>query len=303
MNHGLSEWAGEIRDAQEVFLPILAHHADLLVQASLDSERRRQIVNVSATIEATLQRLPDVIEALREDKAATARTLEALGLPHFQAATGSTADFLQNPVSFFNQLATPAYYVSVNSADPKEQRQRQAGLDQTAAREFVQAVVDKHGDTYDTVVLMETAEILYGGNIAVSGDEQNSITAELVQGTHSDLVGGLQPIVMTLNRDPERGLFRFERLHPYRYDDPLQKVELHHEEEAIRRVLYAALKCIRHTTDEEHGQGFELRGAEFEKGYYEVAIIQLRQNGPLVPMFIEVSKQPPFMPKAAKIVT
>jgi hypothetical protein len=248
---------------------------------------------------------------LHEDKAETIRKLGELGLPHFQSIAITTDAFLQDPDTHFDQLDTPTYYVSVNPTDPRQQRIRAFGMGRDGTHRFVQSVVNEHGAKYGSLILMETAKILYGGNITVSSADGNPVFAELVRGTHADLVGGQQPTLLTLGRNTLTGNFHFDRLHPRRYDMPHRKVRPRHDEQVIRRALFSALMEIPHEAADKHAPGFGLRGTRFRQGYYEVALVQLRQysrlarlfrrdrHGPLVPIFIDTSDQPAFLPESS----
>lgn len=170
-------------------------------------------------------------------------------------------------------------------------------MDRDGTRTFVQNVAAQYGRGYNTLLLMETAKIYYGGNIVVGDSDKNPIYAEVVQGTHADLVGAQQPIVQKLHRDTLSGFLRFDTFAPRSYDDPDTKIELSESEQVdVRRGIFGALTSIPHTTSENHSPGFELRDVQFRPGYYEFVLVKMRENGALTPIFIDCSDRPPFQP-------
>jgi hypothetical protein len=237
INHGLEEWAERLRD-----LPGGAPMAD----------------------------------TFSENKVATYARLDQLGLPHFLSTTASTDEFLADPDKFLAVLRTPRFYVSVNPSDPDLRRHRTFGLDAGGTLDFVCNVRRGYGEQYDSLMLAESATLYYGGNIVISPDKANTIYAEMVEGTHSDLVGSHKNVAFAMRRDPQTNKFE------YSYED----IEL-------RRAMFATVLKIPHEIAEDHGQGFDARGWRFHPGYYEFALTKT-ESGLLTPLFLDYSDKPVF---------
>jgi hypothetical protein len=218
-----------------------------------------------------------VAATFSEDKISTYAKLEGLGLPHYKSVVSSTEDFLIDPDQFLLSLRTPAYYISVNPADRSLQRHRTYGLDAAKVVQFVNSIVEKEGDRYNSLMLAETSPLYYGGNIIVNPDATNSVYAEMVQGTHSDLVGSHTAIDYKMQRNQHTG--RFE----YSFDDPL-----------LRQAMYRTLLKVPHEIAEDHGQGFDSRGWKFHLGYYEFALTKMGSDT-LQPVFLDYSDKPVFL--------
>jgi hypothetical protein len=213
-----------------------------------------------------------------------------LKLPVFTSTECTTAEFLADPEIAFNRLGTSIYYVSLGSSEdrPDLPRQRTFGLGREGIVDFVDQTTYAKGLEYDKLILMETAKLLYGGNIVVDTGAKATIYGELTDGTHSDLVGGKSPIV-TLRRNPFNQRFEYQPFTEAGYASP------DFDEEAIRRGFYRAAMSIPHQTTDDHGIGFENRSLRFHPGYYEFALVQKRTGGPLEPVFIDYSDERPFL--------
>ncbi|HSW80410.1 MAG TPA: hypothetical protein VLG47_06545 [Candidatus Saccharimonadales bacterium] len=102
---------------------------------------------------------------------------------------------------------------------------------------------------------------------------------------------------MTLIRDNARGFFRFRNLSPKSYEDPDVQIELLIDESIVRYAMISALLAIPHRTFEDQSQGYDLRGAVFHPGYFEVVLIGDKSKPLyLTPKFIDYSNKTVFQP-------
>jgi hypothetical protein len=235
---------------------------------------------------------------LRSDKAATVAMLTKLELPRFRSTTRTTPAFLAEPTAAFTGLKTAIFYASVDSThDTTLRRQRMFGLDQAGTTEFVQKVAAT-SNGYDRIVLMESAPMQFGCNITVGPDDiVNTVYAELVDGTHSDLVGGKTPTMIgqrVTDGGARHGFFEYKRFSP-----ESTYATANHTEEDIRRALFGAIMSIPNHVDqdeaEQYDPAFRNRALHFHPGYYELALVQAQPEAPLSPIFIEYSDQPAFV--------
>ena len=265
VNTGLSTWKHEIVRRQHA--PLAPHLPDTVYKS--------------------------VVSQLAENKDQVANRLAELRLPHFKLVTAHPHAFLSDPDAYFSQLSSSTYYASLEAVGKNLDRVRKYGFSKEDALAYIQQQVDTLGSDYNRLILMETATLLYGGNLAISEDTSNPVYGELVQGTHSNLVGGLVPILLTVERDAVSGRLIFER--------PSQKSEelwpARHEEDIVRAGMYAALMCVPHRNadPDENGPGFGGRNRQFRPGYYEFALTGRPDLTHLSPVFIDQSNEPAFL--------
>jgi len=235
---------------------------------------------------------------LSEDKQASINRLRKLNLPHFDYKSGSTSDFIANPNSFFSELNSREFYVTLIPDDQHEERPRRVCPGREAVLDYVTGFTENRDSNikYENMILMETARMHYGANIVVDGGPGNPIYAELVKGTHSDLVGDHAPIALTMHRSIETGsLIRFVRRDVT--DDLGEKVVFDHDEEIVRHAMFSALMLLPHTAVEEyHSPDYALSETLFEPGYFELGIIDSNDNSRLDVRFIDCSVDPIFIP-------
>jgi hypothetical protein len=229
----------------------------------------------------------ELAASLRGDKSATLAMLTKLTLPCFAMVETDTDAFLADPAAALFPLRTPTLYASLySSADKHLERVRDFGFDAAGATAFIERTANQDS-RYDRLILMESARMQYGGNIVVGTGADNSIYSEVAFGMHSQLVAGALPFV-TVRRDPLKGRFVFSDLPPkFRHNS--------FDETDIRTGIHRAIMAIPNEQREDHGAEFESRGRHFHPGYYEFGLVQLRENGPLSPIFIEYSKEKPFV--------
>ncbi len=313
MNQGLGEWVRRLDTAGLTVGPVLEKLAGRLSVLSelpdLSNDQAEEAHGIRLALpelQTTLERLPQIREQLLEDKIATLRTLKSLRVPHFSWRVCSTDEFRHHPDNFYSQIPSSTYYLTVFPADRSLPRDKRiAGKDEAETTAFFESVVAGQ-EGYGRVLLMETAKMQYGFNISVGDGDDSPVLVEIVKGTHSDLVGMQQPIVMNLRRDPQRRLFRFTTFKPeIHYTDEdyekgrvppkntRQRVELTEAEQlSVRCGILLALESIPHFTPgalEYSSNLSSLRDAIFHPGYYEGALLEGYQ-----PVFIEYSDQPPF---------
>jgi hypothetical protein len=264
-----------------------------------------QINQEKQVIRDTLPRLPGLVDELMEKKVDTLQRLKEMKLPHFAWNLSSTQDFIVNSLPYFAAIPSDIYYATFEPANSALVRQeRITGKGEEEIRNFVTSAVSKYG--HGKVLLMETAPMLYGFNIVIGKDDDNPILGEIVKGTHSDLVGAQQPIVMTMRRRSSNSYLirprdlEFNSLTPKVYiaeednvSDPNERIILTPEEDTeVRKAMYNALKHIPHSERDNYSPEFEIRAAQFVPGYYEGALLDL-----LRPVYIDCSTNSAFIPQ------
>jgi hypothetical protein len=197
---------------------------------------------------------------LVEGRKAGLKGLEELHLPHNPTITVSPADFFRNTEGILKEVGTPKIYIALVPKDPQYPRYSYGGLYTNRAASYVGEKIPRNLRQFYNIAIQPFYENVYGGNIVTQPD--GGVFVEFTKGKQVHVARGKVTPEYTITRDQFTNSLKFS------FEDPV-----------LRDLMYTTLLAIPHS-----GSGRELT---FTPGYYEFALVQKTDNGPLEPIFLE----------------